>query len=204
VIDMEHGAATAGISEATGEVRWRDLGSTVQCHFREPNYPVRCRRRGITSDEWGRLRTFEGLDVTVEGFDIATGATTWSVPLGPATNLADYHAPLPLAGPTEVVVSQPTGPIILDYATGTTKPPRAGATFWCTSNAQYELAQGYIGRDGKRHFDRPGGVVAAICDALGTPPETLPGLDATLAVGAHVVSHIVVATQTGYLGFQAR
>jgi hypothetical protein len=107
-----------------------------------------------------------------------------------------------LAGPTEVVVSQPAGPIVLDYATGATKPPRAGATFWCMSEVQYELAQGYIGRDRKRHFDRPGEAVAAICDALGNPTEAQPGLEATLAVGAHIGSHIVVATPSGYLGFQ--
>jgi outer membrane protein assembly factor BamB len=202
VTDMEHGAATAGISETTGEVRWRDLGSTVQCRLEDTDHPVRCRRRGITTSESGHVRTFEGLDVTVEGFDIATGVTTWSVPLGPARNLADVTAPLPLAGPSEVVVSEPTGPVVLDYATGTTKPPRAGATYWCTSRIRYDLARGYIGRDGKRHFDRPGGSLAAICDALGNPAGALPGLDATLAVGAHVGSHIVVATPNGYTGFQ--
>jgi hypothetical protein len=202
VVDLEHGAATAGISVATGEVRWRDPGTHVQCRLGDRDHPVRCREHGIVSSELGRSRTFEGLDITVEGFDITTGATTWSVPLGPATNLADYQAPLPLAGPTEVIVSQPAGPIVLDYATGTTKPPRAGATFWCSSSVRYELAQGFTARDGKRHFDRPGGVVAAACDALGHPSAALPSLEATLAIGAHVGSHIVVAAPNGYIGFR--
>ena len=204
VIDLEHASATAGISEDTGQVRWRDLGSTVQCHLGELEYPVRCRRRGIKATEPGQLSTFDGLGITVEGFDIATGAATWSVPLGPATNLADYFAPLPLAGPTEVVVSGPTGPIALDYATGTTKPPPAGATFWCTSNVLYELAKSYTGRDNKRHSERPGGAVAVPCDALGNRSDALPGLEATLAVGTRVGSHIVVAAPNGYIGFQVR
>jgi outer membrane protein assembly factor BamB len=204
VLDLEHRAATAGISDDTGEVRWRDLGSTFHCRLGKAEHPVRCRKRGTATIESRDAHTFDGLDITVEGFDPATGATTWSVPLGPATNLADYQGPLPVAGPTAVVVSEPTGPVMLDYATGTTKPPRADATFWCMSTVWYDLAQAVTTRDGERHHERPGGELAVICDALDKPSEALPGLEATLAVGAHVGSHIVVATPNGYLGFQVR
>jgi rRNA maturation protein Nop10 len=48
VIDLERGAATAGISEATGEVRWRDLGSSLQCRLGDPDHPVRCDVRATT------------------------------------------------------------------------------------------------------------------------------------------------------------
>jgi hypothetical protein len=100
-------------------------------------------------------------------------------------------------------VTGPTGPVVLDYAAGTTKPPRSGATFWCMSSVRYELAQPYLAYDHTWHHDRPGGALAAICDAQGNPSEALPSLEATLAVGAHVGSHIVVATESGYLGFRA-
>jgi hypothetical protein len=101
-------------------------------------------------------------------------------------------------------VNRPTGPVVLDYATGNATPPRTGATFWCMTNARYELTLGHIALDGKRHYDRPGGPLAAICDALGNRSDALPSLEATLAVGAHVGSHIVVAASNGYIGYQVR
>src|SRR5262249_27205635 len=117
VTDLEH-VATAGLSEETGAVRWQDLGSSLHCHLGEPKYPVRCRRRGIETFEPGQPESFDKLDVTIEGFDPLTGATTWSVPMGPAVSLATTSVSIPIAGPTEVVVTPPTGPIVLDYATG--------------------------------------------------------------------------------------
>lgn len=204
VQDLEQGSAMAGIAEETGEVRWRDPGSSFLCNIGNADYPVRCRRRGRAMREPGHPGSFDGLDVTVEGFDPATGATTWSVPVGPAANLVDSVRSVPIAGPTQAVVNPPTGPIVLDYTTGNVTPARAGATFWCMTGVWYELADGYTLPDGKRHFDRPGGALGAICDALGNRSDALPSLEATLAVGAHVGSHIVVATPSGYIGFQVR
>lgn len=185
-------------------MRWRDLGSSFQCRLGDGEYPVRCRERGIATSQQGQPTSFERLDVTIEGFDPATGATTWSVPMGPAASLADSKANLPIAGPTQVVVNRAGGPIVLDYATGAVTPARAGATFWCKADTRYELARGYIGRDRKQHFDRPGGPLAVTCDALGRQVDALPSLGATIAAGAHVGSYIVVATPNGYIGFQVR
>lgn len=154
--------------------------------------------------EPGHPASFDGVDVTVEGFDPATGVTTWSVPMGPAVNLVDWTLSIPIAGPTEAVVDRLTGPIVLDYATGNVKPARDGATFWCMAAAQYELALAYMTPDSKEHHDRPGGPLAAICDAVGDRSAALPSLDATMAAGAHVGSHIVVATPDGYIGYQVR
>jgi hypothetical protein len=203
VLDLER-AATAGLSEETGEVRWRDLGSSLQCHLGKYEYPVRCRQRGIGAWQHGHPASFDGVDVTVEGYDPVTGATTWSVPMGPAVSLADSSVSIPIAGPTETVVDRPAGPIVLDYATGNVTPLRDGATFWCMTAAQYELALGYRTQDGKQRHDRPGGDLAAICDAWGNRSDALPSLDATMAAGAHVGSRIVVATPNGYIGYLVR
>src|SRR5262249_23935988 len=154
----------------------------------EPKYPVRCRRRGSGTFEPGQPDSFDGLDVTIEGFDPLTGATTWSVPMGPAVSLATTSVSIPIAGPPEGDVNAPTGPIVHDYATGTVKRLRAGATFWCMTAARYEIASGFIARDGKRRYDRPGGSLAGICDAMGNRLDALPSLEATMAAGAYVGS----------------
>ena len=138
------------------------------------------------------------------GFDPATGATTWSAPMGPAESLTNSKVNLPIAGPTQVVVNRAGGPIVLDYATGAVTPARAGATFWCMAVTRYELTRDYVGRDRKQHFDRPGGRLAVICDAQSRQVDALPSLDATIAAGTHVGSHIVVATPNGYIGFHVR
>jgi len=69
-------AATAGLSEATGQVLWRDRGSSLDCRFDPAGYPVRCRMRGHMLSEPRTDPMFEDLDVTVEGFDLATCKTT--------------------------------------------------------------------------------------------------------------------------------
>jgi hypothetical protein len=60
------------------------------------------------------------------------------------------------------------------------------------------------GWDGVRRTDRPGGTVAAICDAQGRPSTELPGVEATIAAGAQVGSYVVIAASRGYVGFRLR
>ena len=74
--DLASCTATAGLSEATGQVLWRDRGSSLDCHFDPAGHPVRCRLRGHMSFQPRTSPVFEDLDVTVEGFDLATGKTT--------------------------------------------------------------------------------------------------------------------------------
>jgi hypothetical protein len=154
------------------------------------------------TDEAGTRASFEGLDVTVEGFEPTTGKTTWSVPMGAAETLVDYRASRPIAGPTQIVVSRPTGPVLLDYATGSVTAPPAGATFWCMTAMRYETLPAYTAWDGTRRYDRPGGDLATICDAQGRPSEELPGAAATMAAGAHVGGYAVIAARNGYVGFR--
>jgi len=148
---------------------------------------------------------FEDLDVIVEGFDPATGKTTWSVPAGPANGLATPRASLAIAGPTQVVLDRPEGPIVLDYATGTTGVPPPGAAYRCMVHVEYE---GDLSSkewwDSTRRNDRPGGEVAAMCDAHGRPSSDLPNAEATMAAGAHVGDYAVIAGRQGYVGFRVR
>jgi hypothetical protein len=202
--DLASSAATVGLSETTGKVLWRDRGSSFHCRFDWRDRPVRCRRRGRVSSQRGAAAVFEDLDVTVEGFDPETGETTWSVPVGPAKVLVTSRANLAIAGPTHVVLDRPDGPIVLDYATGTTHVPPPGAAYWCMVHVEYESAWSYTTWDGTRRYDRPGGDRAAICGVRGGPSTGLPSLEATMAAGAHAGAYAVIAGQRGYVGFRLR
>ena len=208
VRNLASGSAMAGLSERTGKVLWRDSGSNFHCHLDTDDHPVRCRERGMVlfQDSGDSTRDF---DVTVEGFDPATGKTTWSVPLGAAKALS-YSSRPAIAGVAQVILDGPTGPVMLDYATGHVEPPEPGATFWCMAPMRYELSPPYYAsRDGwlgTRHgweYERPGGDHASICDDRGRPATELPSIAATMAAGARIGNYAVIATSDGYLGFQA-
>jgi outer membrane protein assembly factor BamB len=204
VRDLARDSATAGLSERTGEVLWRDRGSSFHCELGNGDYPVRCRARGIATFQLGVSTSFDGLDVTVEGFNPVTGQTTWSVPMGAAERLESREELPSIAGPTQVVLDGSKGPIVLDYATGDIRTPAQGATFWCMTAMHYEIAQPVRLPDGTLWYRRPGGALAAICDDRGRPATALPSVAATITAGAYIGSHAVVATRDGYIGFKVR
>ncbi|HSS01251.1 MAG TPA: hypothetical protein VLM79_29535 [Kofleriaceae bacterium] len=195
-------AAMAAISERTGEVLWRDAGSSFGCDPASTDLPVRCRQRGkLRYDREHDTIHVDGLDVTVEGFDLATGKTTWSLPLGPTSMRDELALPPAIAGRHQNLVHTPNGPAILDYATGTLKLPEPGATFWCSTPASYELSPPYRVRTAVWRYRRTGGSLAWICDASGKPAIALPSIGATQSVGACTGHYAVIATADGFLGF---
>jgi hypothetical protein len=103
------------------------------------------------------------------------------------------------------VLNAPAGPIVVDFATGQVTRPAADATFWCGSDRDYASSPAYVRLDGSVGFKRPGGVLATICDAHAHPAKALPPPAATLAIGAHVGDHVVVAVKDGaaegFVGF---
>jgi hypothetical protein len=200
--DLARTAATAGFAEGTGDVLWRDRGSEHGCGLWIEDSPVRCRSRGSVTFHDGHT-SFDGLDVTVEGFDPATGKTTWSVPVGAAQALA-YGDPPAIAGPTRLVLNRPQGPVILDYATGATESPAPGAAFWCLADATYEVASPHWGNRRWTDDERRGGRLAFNCDDRGRPAAVLPSAAATMAAGAQVGRYGVLATRDGLVGFEAR
>lgn len=225
VQDLGRTSATAALSERDGSVVWRDEGSTVNFHLETDHVPVRCRWRGTMASKAGEFTvslrglavstvsktaeatvSFRGVDVTLEGFDVATGKTTWSVPLGGETSLVAGDARPPIAGPTQAVLNGPAGPIVVDLARGQVTRPTAGATFWCGTDRDYWISPAYVGADGSVDSRRTGGVLATICDAHAHPAKTLPPAAATLAIGAHVGEHVVLAVKDGeaegFVGFK--
>jgi outer membrane protein assembly factor BamB len=204
-LDLTRGSATAALSETDGSVIWRDAGS-ADCRMPTGDQPVRCRRRGtVTVEQGGSNPSYRNLDVTIEGFDVRTGKTTWSVPMGDDGSLVAGDVRQPIAGPTQVVLTAPAGPLVLDFATGKVSAPGASATFWCMRDRSYEFEYGY--RDeGVVSFTRPGGVLAAVCDQYSQPAAPFPSAAATMTIGAVVGDHVVVAVSNGgtqsYIGFK--
>jgi hypothetical protein len=90
---------------------------------------------------------------------------------------------------------------MLDYATGSVTSPPAGASYWCMTHMDYESSPAYT-VEGNRRYDRPGGDLAAACDAEGRASAPLPDAEATIAAGAHVGGYAVLAGRNGYIGFR--
>ncbi len=68
--DLASGAAMAALSETDGSVLWRDNGSSIDCDGTvSVSVPVRCRYRGSATYRTDRPASYEGLDVTIEGYD---------------------------------------------------------------------------------------------------------------------------------------
>lgn len=200
--DLARSSATAGIAIDTGKVLWRDVGTTFGCWLTWIRAPIRCRQRGTWTLTPERTSLFAGLDVTVEGFDPVTGRTTWSVPVGPAEALVDPRKPFAIAGPAQIIVRGASRPVLLDTATGTATPPPPGATYWCMTRIRYYGGPSFTSVDGTVHYDRPGGRIASVCDAAGTPSADIPGTASTIAAGARVGNHAVIAARHGYVGFR--
>jgi hypothetical protein len=91
--DLARTPAIVGFSESTGEVLWRDPGSTLHCPDGKVPHPVRCRRRGISTYQTDAGSSFEGLDVL-------TGKTTWSVPMGAVEAMVGASTRPAIAGPS--------------------------------------------------------------------------------------------------------
>jgi outer membrane protein assembly factor BamB len=72
-------SATAGFDAATGKTLWVEPHTDLSCGVLQfdVHHPVRCRQRGVEKIDRGGKPQFRGLDVTVEGFDPATGKVTW-------------------------------------------------------------------------------------------------------------------------------
>ncbi|MET7418645.1 hypothetical protein [Dactylosporangium sp. NPDC005555] len=210
--DLTAGSATAALSETDGTVLWRDSGSSLQCsgiigHSVDPDDPdgpgpaVRCRSKGTST--WSaatRTSTRAGLDVVVEGFDLMTGKTTWSVPVGAADELAGGDQRPALAGPGRVLISGGTGPVIIDLTSGKTEKPAAGAAFWCGTGSEFTYDEPYY-FNGKPETKRSGGTLGVTCGADGKPADRVPGDASTRAFGTRLGNDVLVATAASVIGY---
>lgn len=200
--------ASAGIDAESGRVLWRDAGTQFLCFGSvspaeddaeqdEHLLPLRCRLRGTgVASADGKFR-FEGLEVSLEGFDPATGATRWAIPLGDAEGLALGEEQPPVATDTAVLLRGPDGPVVVDLVTGKSQRPAPGQVFWCWEEASYSGSPDEIDPEGE---DYRGGRLYGTCDAdrldVDRRPEAIPEI-----VGAHSGELTIVATKEGLIAY---
>ena len=201
---------TVALDDATGQVRWSNDGSGVWCSsnlaipaplqgaFDRPAQPIRCRLVGtaVPGDE----PTFEGLDVTLEGFDVSTGATTWAARLG------DMPAILYGGGASAVVDDRTTairhGDTVeaIDLTDGTTGPVDPAEALGCSSEVvEFDYARAYPGPKGPVK-KRIGGTLAFACDPQLEPVDGPLEARIAEAMGVAIGTMAVVATQGHLVG----
>jgi hypothetical protein len=130
------GTMTAtGFSLATGSPVWTKPGS-YNCGgtLEFLSAPVLCELAGTESPPStpGGPPTFSGVSAALDGFDVQTGAVTWSQPVESYAGLLGSGA-IPFLDGSHLVVEQNGKPVVLDTATGHVAPVGAGQVFWCAS-----------------------------------------------------------------------
>ena len=189
---------TVGISVSNGTVEWTTPGYYVcggGLSFLRAN--VLCRYSGAAHRK-GSTYTMAGVTAVLEGFDPATGASTWSVPVRGAKALS-IGANLAFADATHVVVQLASGKrVLLDVRTGADTPIRSGTSYWCEQIPLYRVnaPTGAVAA-GKRQ----GSAVFSPCTATGSPADRLPAT-APSTVGVRVGTSFVWPTRHGLRGIR--
>jgi hypothetical protein len=153
-----------GIRIDDGSVAWRDVGAAYGCNMLPcpgaaassptegalPNSGVRLRISGTVTqgadDDQGTWS--DDGKVIIEGFDQATGRTTWSFDLGHSQDLLD-DSNFPQADASTIQVIAADGShVLLDLATGEHQPVPDDLVLWCSEETEYEVSPPF---DNDRH-----------------------------------------------------
>lgn len=200
---------------ADGRVLWRRPGTVVNCFamhvvVTEGEHrvlaPVLCSYQGpitVTKDSDGGGGD---VDVSVEGFDRATGRVTWAWQVGRTRDLwphAQWDRAPAVLGPTRFMVGSGARARELNVVTGTAQPARAGTVAVCRSRRQFEYIEQYWYGDGRESRVREGGILASFCDTAGRPVrEPVPGLETLAAVGTEIDDTVVLSTPFSVVGYR--
>lgn len=176
------------LDAGSGEVLWWGSGYAYTCPHDYLVAGVRCRATGVEHVVDGGPNDYQDLDLVLEGFDV-DGVTTWELPLGDDQSAL---APGPPSLGSDLVVPTRGGALLLDPATGATRPVPATWTYLCGEEAEI----GHV-----LHWDvaEPeedtwlGGTVYTTCRADGTEIEGAPSVAAVRAVGVGVGNVTLVA-----------
>lgn len=204
-------AHTAAIRAGDGSPAWRAEATNFLCYAKFKlqhkvadgweHWPVRCRMRGILHyDGATEAFTHDGLDVTVEGFDVGTGATTWSVPLGAASTFMDEHTKAIGVSETEALVQRSTSPVIIDLSNGATRPPAQGESFWCGKDTYFQYREAKQFRDGSTSDRWRSGTVVYPCAGEGSTGAAVPRYIPP-SLGAKVGDRTVLGLADGIVAY---
>jgi hypothetical protein len=162
---------------------------------------VRCVVSGtVTYDANGENPTARGLDVTIQGFNVHTGATTWSYHAGNAPGALGFgpHPAVVLSGYVFALTNAAGHTTIVNLKTGAISAPTATTVGWCVQDATYTLT-GVDQQDGTP-FEFAAGDLAAPCTASGAPSQPADGTAAK--AGASVGGYFVWPSKDGLHAFK--
>ena len=198
--------ATAGFRISDGSAAWQDPGTWFACGWLPcpgqglgdgiPTMGLRLRATGTATNELssGTVTLSPGSSVTIEGFDLTTGKTTWSYDAGPDVALLGGELP-PLIG-SEVIalLARSSGEgetVALNLATGKHAPVSPTAAGWCVSPVQYKTQVPYPKAGGGTQYERKASSGYEPCDASGDPlafPAKVPSFAGITVDGLTVTS----------------
>jgi hypothetical protein len=199
------GGATAGFRISDGSAAWQDPGTWFECGELPcpgqglgdgiPTMGLRLRTTGTATHELssGTMTLSPGASVTIEGFDLATGKTTWSYDAGPDVALLDGVLP-PVIGSEAVALparSSGSEVVALNLATGKQAPVSPTAAGWCASSVQYKTQVPYPKAGGGTQYERDAFSGFEPCDASGdllSFPAKVPSFAGITADGLTVTS----------------
>lgn len=204
---------TAGFRISDGSVAWQDPGTVYMCRELPcpgqsiaggtPTLGLRLRVTGTAtttrSDTTPQLSP--GGDVTIEGFDLATGKTLWSYDAG--ADGALMLGGLPVLSSEVVAVTIPGGgTVALNLVTGEYKPISPDSAAWCGVGPDFKTQVGYPNGQGGKSYERGGFSGYRPCDALGdyaSSATTVPSFAGITVDGLTVTSNSseVAAVPTG-------
>lgn len=211
--DLKLGTALkmSGIDLATGARRWLQSGGVdYQCMPQVavveggPLVNVRCRWGTATvAHRVGNQLVLRTASLTVEGFDPATGTTTWTVPLADPTGKSPQAAlvRIEVVGENTLLVPGRAGAQLVEPVSGTTRPAPADTQAVCVVGIESPLAGGARTVNGRTSNTYATGSRATRCAADGTPITT-PSTSWPSWVGATLGQVHIVTTTDGLQGFR--
>lgn len=202
------------LDAATGAVVWSEQGAGVGCSFYlalpvalaggddVAPAPIRCRSTGTASVSMEDDPTFENVDVTLEGFDVATGETTWSVRAGNLPELVFEGGVSAVVDEGSVAFPIDGVPHAVDLRDGSTRPAPDNLTLGCASElVRFEYPEPYPFEHGDV-TERSGGTLVFVCDRDLAPVDRPLPADVVAAVGTAVGDGwYVIATEDGLSGY---
>ncbi|MCM3885283.1 PQQ-binding-like beta-propeller repeat protein [Frankia sp. R82] len=177
-VDLSKSGATAAFSAATGRTLWVRSDATVFCGSLQfdPEHPVRCVLKGTAHSDGDHL-TASDADVTLEGFDPASGTTTWSWHAG---NLPGLVTGSPSGAPSSDVLRADdttylvrsggiTTVLDLDHGPADRSPPDVN---WCSSDNSVTVSFTIDTRDDLHTYAASTWYPCTVAGAAGAPVNT--------------------------------
>jgi hypothetical protein len=134
-------ATTVGLSLADGTTMW-SLPGQYDCDgslgLLVP--PVNCVYKGVLAKTKSNANesTYTGLQMSLQGFDPATGAVTWNVPVRDIDDLTNGNAEFVDDNSLLVQLANGTN-AILDTSSGKTSAVPPGQVFWCIGGHSFKV-----------------------------------------------------------------